>query len=86
MIEGDSLNIINCLKQGAPPSWSINNFIVDIISFCGEFEEIYISHPYREVNVMADWLANYGVSSTKMWGEDEVLPIDLSTLIINDRH
>lgn len=60
-LEGDSMNIINCLKGYTKPLWTIENIILkakDIIANC---TKIHISHEYDECNAVEDSLVNIGV-------------------------
>ena len=49
-LEGDSLNIINCLKKKTTPSWTISNMINESIQIINSFEICVISHNFREAN------------------------------------
>lgn len=52
-VKGDSLNIFNCLRNCSPPSWTIENFIVDVQAMLHDFNEVYISHAFHEANGVA---------------------------------
>lgn len=45
-LEGDSLNIINCINDLTPPSWTIENIIEDLRADSGKFKKNFISHTY----------------------------------------
>ena len=53
-LEGDSLNIINCLNGSILPSWTIDNVVEEIHANLGKFKRVYINHVYREANSIAD--------------------------------
>lgn len=53
-LEGDSLNILNCLNGFSTPSWTIMNIIKELKSDLGKFSKTYISHVYREANSVVD--------------------------------
>ena len=57
-LEGDSLNIINCLKGVVPPSWTIQNIIEETCANLGKFKKVYIGHVYKEASPVANWFAN----------------------------
>ena len=57
-VEGDSLNIINCLNKITKPSWTINNIILKAIHIINSFETCIITHNFREANHTANWAAN----------------------------
>ena len=60
-LEGDSLNIINCLKGVVLPLWTIQNIIEETCANLGKFKRVHIGHVYREENPTADWFANKAV-------------------------
>lgn len=62
-LEGDSLNIIMCLKGKTEPSWSIENIIFKAREIIASFKFIIIKHGFREQNLIADGLENFGVIS-----------------------
>jgi ribonuclease HI len=75
-LEGESLNIINCIKGHAPPSWMISNIIEDLRSNLGKFKRTFINHTYREANSVVDWFTNDVVTrnSVMTWKNgDEIL-------------
>ena len=49
-VEGDSLNIINCLNKITKPSWTISNIISWAINIINSFEMCIILHNFREEN------------------------------------
>lgn len=53
-LEGDSRNIINTINGISPPSWSIENIIVEIRATLTKFEKVHVTHAYREENSFAD--------------------------------
>ena len=60
-LEGDSKNIIDCIKCITQPSWTISNIIEGTHTIMDKFERVYVTHVFREVNFVADWFANEGV-------------------------
>lgn len=84
-IEGDSLNIINCLLLKCLPSWSISHFINDSISIITSFVEIIILYVFREAILLANGLANLGVVAQNNWDEFESLPLNLKIISNNDQ-
>lgn len=60
LVEGESLNIINCLKGKAKLSWKVTNILKDTLKMLDleSFEEYEVIHVLREGNTAADWLAN----------------------------
>lgn len=77
-IEGDSLNIINCLKKINPPSWTISNIISKVGYIINSFQNCIISHNYREANGLVDWASNVACCNDQkiIWESYETLPID----------
>lgn len=75
-LEGDSLNIINNLKNCVTPSWTIESLIRDSIDILKSFEQYYISHILREGNSLVDIFANIGVREVREWGLNDPLPIE----------
>ena len=77
-IEGDSLNIINCLKNTNPPSWTISNIIAKARKIINSFQNCFISHNYREVNGLADWASNVACGNDRkiIWDSFATLPAD----------
>ena len=71
-LEGDSLNIINCILGVTKPSWTIESIIEDLKMDFRKFKNYHVSHVYREANVVADWFANAAVTCNSMmtWGNN----------------
>ena len=65
-LEGDSNNIIRCIKGVIQPSWTIANIIEEILSTLRNFDSLHVNHEYREVNSMADWFTNEVVKQDKV--------------------
>ena len=57
-LEGDSNNIIKCLRGEHPPSWSIKNMMEEMKNILLSFKRVFASHVYRKGNGAADWMAN----------------------------
>ncbi|XP_010670392.2 uncharacterized protein LOC104887460 [Beta vulgaris subsp. vulgaris] len=69
MVEGDNLAVINAIKQVWKIPWTIHTIIVDTVKDLGLFEDMQVSHVFREANAAADWMAHRGHStlSTTYW-------------------
>lgn len=82
-LEGDSNNIIKCLKGEHPPSWNIINIFEETKQILNSFEKVYISNEYRESNSISDWMANDAVKSDKpkKWINGASLPMEVKCLI-----
>lgn len=65
-LEGDSMNIINCLKGHINPLWIIENIISKMKDIIANFTKADISHEYHESNAMVDSLANIGVKANEI--------------------
>lgn len=85
-IEGDSLNIINCLKKINPPSWTISNIISNADHIINSFQNCIISHNYREANGLADWASKVACCNDQkiIWNSYETLPNDDRKLVKQD--
>ena len=59
-IEGDSQIILNAIRQKKTPNWVLNSKLQEVLLIMSNFEDIFISHIYREGNSLADELANKG--------------------------
>ena len=53
-VEGDSLNIINCLNKITQPSWTISNIISKAINIINSFQTCIMTHNSREANCSVD--------------------------------
>ena len=53
-LEGDSLNIINCILGVTKPSWKIEIIIEDLKLDLRKFKNYHIRHIYEEANTIAD--------------------------------
>ena len=60
-LEGESNNIIRCIKGDLHLAWTITNIIEEICTKLGKFECIHVSHEYREANSVANWFTNEAV-------------------------
>ena len=71
-LEGDSLNIINCILGITKPTWIIVSIIEDLKSDLRKFKKYHVSHVYREANMAANWFANATVTNNSVmtWGSD----------------
>lgn len=69
-----------------PPSWTIKSWIDDSISTLAKFDNIKISHAYREANVVLDFLANEGVRSNEQsnWLNFSDLSVNVRALLSYD--
>ena len=59
-IEGDSQIVLNAIRQKKTPNWVLNSKLQEVILNLEKFEDIFISHIYREGNLVANGLANRG--------------------------
>ena len=82
-LEGDSLNIINTINNKNEISWSIEATVMEIKTLIQKFEKVVISHTYREVNGVDDWIANYVVQMRHKvrWHEELNKHADLKVII-----
>lgn len=80
-VEGDSLNIINNLRNISHPSWMVESLINDALNILDSFNQYFISHVYKEGNRLADFFANYGVNDYLEWGEHVLLPLEACSII-----
>jgi ribonuclease HI len=53
-LEGDSNNIIHCIRGETDPSWTISNIIEEIKAKIRLFDKVHISHVFQEANAVAD--------------------------------
>ena len=53
-LEGDSNNIIKCLRGEHPLSWSIKNMMEETKDILHSFKKVYVSHVYHDANVVVD--------------------------------
>lgn len=85
-LEGDSLNIIKCLKGEIEPSWSIENIILKAMETIASFKVIIIEDAFREKNMVANCRVNLGINSKSqtIWhGED--VNMSIKELLGKDR-
>lgn len=82
-LEGDSNNIINCINGNSLPSWSIVNLIEETRDTLAKFENIHVTHVFKEANPIADWFSNKGVGSEKLiiWQSGKDILTEAKTLI-----
>jgi ribonuclease HI len=86
-LEGDSKNIVDCIKGITQSSWTISNIIEETRANLKKFEKAHITHIFREANPMADWLANDGVRKErkKTWLLGRDLPCEAKSIINHDK-
>ena len=86
-VEGDSLNIINCLNKITIPSWTISNIMHEAIHIIIFFETCIINHNFREENCTPDWATNVACFSDHkiIWDHYESLPLDGCQFIDHDK-
>lgn len=86
-VEGDSLNIINCLNKITQPSWTIINIIFQAIRIINSFDICIITHNFREANRTAHWAANVACLSEHkvIWDNNEPLLADGHQFIDYDK-
>ena len=64
LIEGDNSTVIQALASKSQVPWKIATIIDDIQIWLNHDFQLQVIHIYREANMVADWLANYGHSIT----------------------
>ena len=86
-LEGDSLNIIKHIKGHTMPSWMIAKIIKDLKFDLGKFKKTFISHVFREANLIANWFANDAITRNleMMWKIGDGLLAAVIELIRQDR-
>lgn len=86
-LEGDSLNIINCLNKKTTPSWKISNIIYEAIQIINSFDMCVISHNFREANGLADLAANLACRNDHsfIWDTHDPLPLEAQLLFNHDK-
>lgn len=86
-LEGDSLNIINCLNKVTTRSWTIKNIILKAINIINSFGECVITHSYREANMAANWTASMACKNQMkiVWNNGSDIPIEGSSLMEYDQ-
>ena len=58
IVEGDSQIILNAIRKKKTPNWVLNSKLQNVLMLLDKFEDIQISHIFREGNKKADVLAN----------------------------
>lgn len=61
-LEGDSLIIIQAIKNGEIKAWHLQNFISLILEDLNQFEDVVVSHIRWEGNTVADKLSKWAMS------------------------
>ncbi|XP_057856405.2 uncharacterized protein LOC131065778 [Cryptomeria japonica] len=56
-LEGDSLKVINAIRQKSTPSWNLNQWLQTILAVLDKVEDFRISHVFIEENTEADRLS-----------------------------
>ena len=86
-LEGDSLNIINCLNKNTIASWTISNIIYESIQIINSFDNCVVSHNFREANGTADSATNVACRNdqTIIWDTHDPLPLEARLLFHNDK-
>lgn len=75
MVEGDSKILIDTLNGAIVTPWRIKFLVLDILHLTSQFLNISFHHIYREVNFVADSLANLGHSSSSSLSWNGCLPL-----------
>lgn len=85
-VEGDSKNIINCLRGTSKPSWNVEMRIKKTSGIIKFFDKCIISHVYRQANVAVDYLSNKGVTSKSQlsWTNGDMLDSDFVMHFLHD--
>ena len=86
-LEGDSLNIINCILGITTPSWTIASIIEDLKSDLSKLKNFHVSHVYWEANPVADWFANEAVTRNTVmtWRSGNEISVVAIELIWKDQ-
>lgn len=86
-LEGDSLNIIDCLNKVTTPSWNIQSIICKVINLINSFPKYVVTHNYRETNKVDDWEINMACKNNMkmIWNNVNDIPIDGLSMIEYDR-
>ena len=84
IIEGDSLLVINALKELSPPPSSVAAIISNSLLVSQEFRQVVFSHVRRQSNKPTHLLAKYafGIDDFSVWLEEE--PCFLNQALIQD--
>ena len=84
IIEGDSLLVINALKELSPPPSSVAAIISNSLLVSQEFRQVVFSHVRRQSNRPAYLLVKYafGIDDFSVWLEEE--PCFLNQALIQD--
>lgn len=85
-LEGNSLNIINCLKEKYTPSWMINRLFLESINILNLFNKYKVTHVFWEGNYVTDRLESLGVHYQIMlsWGINYKILEEIKMLIHNN--
>ena len=77
-VEGDSLNIINCLNKITIPSWTIRNIIHKATHIINFFDTCIITHNFIEANCTTNWTTDVACFSDHkiILGHYDFLPLD----------
>ena len=83
-LEGDFLNIVNCLNKVSHPSQTIQNITSKAIHIINSFDICIITHNFKEANHVVDWVANVACLSEHkvIWDNNEPLPAVVANLSI----
>ncbi|KAL5716616.1 hypothetical protein ACHQM5_009755 [Ranunculus cassubicifolius] len=84
-VESDSLRAVQAIIGVEHGPWYSLNIIEEIRERMGLFENVRISHIYREANVVADRLASFSVDPNVFHVLDPPLSHELNMYIISDR-
>ena len=86
-MEGDSLNIINCLNKITKPLWTISNIILQAINIINSFDICVVTHNFREANRATDWVANVACLSEQkvIWNKNDLLHTEGCQIIDYDK-
>ena len=69
-IEGDNLTVIKAVNGEGQTPWRISNIIRDVQGSLLQSTHTKCKHIFREANMAADWLANFGHSITGVFSAD----------------
>ena len=84
VLEGDSLVVVNALKEASPPPALVAAVLYNVKSVSHEFCRVEFSHIYRQGNRPAHLLAKhgYGIADLSVWVEES--PYFLEQTLLHD--
>lgn len=77
VIEGDSMVTIQCVMKKKSNCWNLQYVLELILQQLAFFDSFLITHCFREINIIADFLANLAIDTNANLQDismDEFLP------------